>query len=154
MGAPGFTIENVGIPQWRALGDGLYAAGQPGPNDWPALRRAGLLNVLNLRPSDEQPGMDERALVTEEGMDYACLPVGNGADLGREVVSHFDDLLRGLARPLLVHCASANRVGALFALRAAWLEGTDAGSALALGRTAGLTSLEPRVRELLGVATD
>ena len=49
----------------------------------------------------------------------------------------------------MVHCASGNRVGALFALKAFHLEDADVESALASGREAGLTKLEETIRERL-----
>ena len=52
--------------------------------------------------------------------------------------------------PVLVHCGSGNRVGALFALRAAWLQGVAPAQAVALGRAAGMTALEPAIRGILG----
>lgn len=146
-GNPG--LDGTQIPQWRPLGGGVYAAGQPGDPDWAELRRDGLASVINLRPPGEQPEAGEADRVRDQGMGYACLPIAGGVDLDRNVVASFDKLMRELPRPVLVHCASANRVGALFALRAAWLNGASKEAALALGRAAGLASLEPRVRELL-----
>jgi hypothetical protein len=49
----------------------------------------------------------------------------------------------------LVHCGSSNRVGALLALRAAWLKGATLEAALAAGRSAGLTGLESAVRSAI-----
>lgn len=151
-GASGDTatrLDRAAIANWRPLGAGVYAAGQPTASEWAALGRAGLKSVINLRPSAEQPDGSEGDDVRAQGMAYACLPVADGADLGRRTVLKFDDLMREATRPVLVHCASANRVGALFALRAAWLEAVDSEAAVALGRAAGLGSLEARVRELL-----
>ena len=53
--------------------------------------------------------------------------------------------------PIALACSSGNRAGALLALRAFWLDGADAASALELGLAAGLTRLEPSVRLLLGL---
>jgi len=53
--------------------------------------------------------------------------------------------------PVLVHCMSGNRVGALFALRAFWLQGMSAVEALAVGRRYGLTKLEPLVVQILAL---
>jgi len=142
-------LECTEIPQWRHLGGGVYAAGQPGDRDWAELRRDGLASVINLRPAGEQPEAGEADRVRDQGMGYACLPIAGGADLDRNAVASFDKLMRELPRPVLVHCASANRVGALFALHAAWFDGASTEAALTLGRAAGLASLEPRVRELL-----
>jgi protein tyrosine phosphatase (PTP) superfamily phosphohydrolase (DUF442 family) len=50
--------------------------------------------------------------------------------------------------PVLVHCGSANRVGALIAL-SEFSETGDLDKALEAGRAAGLTRLEGTVREVL-----
>jgi hypothetical protein len=49
---------------------------------------------------------------------------------------------------VLLHCASANRAGALLALRAK-LEGADDDTALALGVAGGVTGLKATVEERL-----
>ncbi|MCB1596489.1 MAG: hypothetical protein KDI87_02140 [Gammaproteobacteria bacterium] len=49
----------------------------------------------------------------------------------------------------MIHCTSSNRVGALIALRAATLQGMSGDAAVELGKTWGLGSLEPAVRERL-----
>jgi hypothetical protein len=48
-----------------------------------------------------------------------------------------------------VHCASGNRVGAMMALREAWLRGATSEHALEVGRTWGMKGLEPDVNALL-----
>ena len=53
---------------------------------------------------------------------------------------------------MLLHCGSGNRVGALLALKAFWLDGGSAEEALEVGLAGGVTRLEPTVRELLGLA--
>ncbi len=61
-----------------------------------------------------------------------------------------DAALSAAGTPVLVHCGSGNRVGALFALRAAWLQGVAPAEAVALGKAAGMTALEPAIRGILG----
>ncbi len=53
--------------------------------------------------------------------------------------------------PVYLHCASSNRVGAAWALYHAERLGLPAEEALELGKAAGLSSLEPMVKELLGL---
>src|SRR5699024_12708494 len=53
------------------------------------------------------------------------------------------------AMPTLVHCASGNRVGALMALRAAWVQGKSKEEALAIGRRWGLTKAEAAIDKRL-----
>jgi hypothetical protein len=49
----------------------------------------------------------------------------------------------------LVHCASGNRVGALFALKAHFVDGLSVPYSLAFGRTAGLDSLDVEVGRII-----
>jgi uncharacterized protein (TIGR01244 family) len=147
-------LSSLAVPGWRRAADGLYSAGQPEPRHWPALAAAGLRSVLNLRPADEQPARDESREVVGAGLVYAVLPIADASALGRESAAALDHALRQLPAPLLVHCASGNRVGALVALREAWFAGADARTALARGRAAGLAGLEPQVRRLLGLPAD
>ena len=121
------TLEHTPqtIPGWRKAAEHLYSAGQPDRQHWAALAAAGLRGVLNLRPLAEQPGRDEAAEVAAAGLAYASLPIAGAGALDRESAAALDRALRQLPTPLLVHCASGNRVGALVALREAWFAGAD-----------------------------
>ena len=74
--------------------------------------------------------------------------VGAG-DLSLENARALKQLLDNAGHPVLVHCASGNRVGALLALAAADSGEMAADAAIEFGRAAGLTGAEPRVREVL-----
>ncbi len=152
MNALSLDTPNVAIPGWRKAADGLYSAGQPEPGHWVALAAAGLRGVVNLRPATEQPARDEAQEVSAAGLAYASLPIADASALGRDSAAALDRALRRLPSPLLVHCASGNRVGALVALREAWFAGADPQVALQRGRAAGLAGLEPQVRRQLGLA--
>jgi protein tyrosine phosphatase (PTP) superfamily phosphohydrolase (DUF442 family) len=54
------------------------------------------------------------------------LPLLGPADLTSENVRMFDDALKSGTRPILVHRASGNRVGALATRRGACIEGRAA----------------------------
>ena len=56
--------------------------------------------------------------------------------------------MQGAAGATLVCCGSSNRVGALLALRAHFVEGRSAAESLAFGKACGLSKLEPRVVDL------
>jgi uncharacterized protein (TIGR01244 family) len=140
-------LENVVAAGVVRPVNGITSAGQP---DEAALRifaDSGYAAVIDLRTDDEDRGLDEKAVVQGLGMDYLSLPIGSDG-VSFESARALDELLKAYDRPVLVHCASANRVGALLALRAS-LRGADNETAMQLGRQGGLTRLEPKVREIL-----
>lgn len=141
-----------GIPNLCSPYDGVWSAGQPSPAQLQAIASAGVSTVINLRPNAEMEacGIDERALVESLGMKYVVIPVSGPGSLQPETARAFDAALREAGTPVLVHCGSGNRVGALFALRAAWVQGVAPAQAVALGRAAGMTALEPAIRGILG----
>jgi uncharacterized protein (TIGR01244 family) len=138
------------LPQHVQLSPGLHASGQPAAEAIAALPASGVKVVIDLRPDEETPGLDEAAVVKQAGLVYENLPVAGKSGLTRANVEAFDALLKKHAGvTVLAHCASGNRVGALLALRAAWLQGKPASEALALGDKAGLKGLRPDVEALL-----
>jgi uncharacterized protein (TIGR01244 family) len=143
----------LSIPRARIPMDGVLSGGQPTRGQIEAAAAGGFGTVINLR-IDQEPGFAWEADAVESlGMRYVSIPVPGAKGLTRENVERLDAALADAEAdgPVLLHCASGNRIGALLALRAAWLEGVEADEALAFGRAAGLTRLEPTVRDLLEV---
>ena len=128
--------------------DGLTAAGQPNERQFELLAEAGYQAVIDLRGADENRGLDEAAVLQKLGLDYIELPVSTPDAINMENAARLDKILSGYDGPVLLHCGSGNRVGALLALRAS-MHGADNETALAYGRSAGLTGLEPVVRSRL-----
>lgn len=140
------ALKNLSQPD-----PGHYAAGAVSLADVEALAKAGIRNVINLRPASETPDFDEASAIQAAGMNYESLPIASADDLNRTNVARFDALLKKQeGSPSLVHCASSNRVGALMALRAGWIKGQSTDEAIAVGKQWGLASLEPVVRQKLG----
>lgn len=130
--------------------DTLWTSGAVAPEQFASLKAAGVQHVINLRPRAEQGDFDEAATVAACGMAYANLPIAGPQELTLANVKAFDALVAKTGGAgTVVHCASNNRVGALFALRAAWLQGASADDALAIGRAHGLLAMEPAVAALL-----
>lgn len=141
---------SLGVPYTFHPGGEIIGAGQPHATQWPQLAAAGIRHVINLRPEAEQPGEDEAAQVAAAGMRYHHLPIGSAEDFSPAAVRALDAMLADAdGAPVLLHCATSNRVGALMALRAGWLQGADPDAAVAVGRDYGMTRLEPLVRALL-----
>ena len=82
------------------------------------------------------------------GLDYSPLPIPSADAVTVENARKLGELLDGFDGPVVVHCGSGNRVGALVALLEADRGASDE-AALEAGRAAGLTRLEGLVRERL-----
>lgn len=134
----------------------IYAAGQPSAEQLCALKGEGVCTVINLRAPGEPNAFDERREAARLALDYVSLPVCGPEDVHAESVAQFSrELERARGKgAVLVHCASANRVGAMLALDLGLTHGASREESLGLGRAAGLDSLEPRVEGLLGKRDD
>jgi len=127
--------------------DGVSTAGQPDEEGFRVFAEMGYAAVIDLRTEGEDRGLDEPAVVDALGMDYINLPIGRDG-ITFENAKKLQDLVVRYDQPVLVHCGSANRVGALFALNT-FRHTEDAEKALEAGRAAGLTGLESTVKEVL-----
>lgn len=138
------------LPGFLVPEEGYLAGGQPTAEQLRAAAAKGLQRVIDLRPESEDHGFDETDVNAHSGLAYAILPIAGPQDLTRDNAQRLDQLLAEAGEETtLVHCASGNRVGALMALRAAWLQGQPVPAALALGKRWGLTRMEPLVAQLL-----
>lgn len=138
-------LPNVSFPAAHRIASGRLQA-----RDIPALRKAGVREVIDLSADSETPHFDEAKAVRRAGIEYHNLPIRGANDLDDANVARFDRFLTEAGdKEVLVHCASSNRVGALIALRAAIIQGKSDQAAIAEGRSWGLKGLEPAVRERL-----
>ncbi|MFT4046185.1 MAG: sulfur transferase domain-containing protein [Solimonas sp.] len=128
----------------------VSTAGRPSAEQFALARQRGVGMVVNLCPHSEPAAYDEPSLVEALGLRYVNIPIANAGDLSEANARRLADALAQAEGAALVHCASSNRVGALFALKAFWLDGKGAEEALAIGRAAGLKAMEPAVRQLIG----
>lgn len=127
------------------LRPGLYVGGQPDPAQLQALATQGVTTVIDLRGADEDRGYPEAERVRALGLRYVALPVNGAAGVSEANAQALQQALASSEGPVLLHCASGNRVGALLALMA-HERGASEEAAIAEGRAAGLGSLEPTVR--------
>jgi uncharacterized protein (TIGR01244 family) len=128
--------------------DGITSAGQPDAEQLALFAKAGYVAVIDLRGIEENRGLDEADAVSKLDMLYVNLPLASADAVNFENAVKLDETLNGIDGPVLLHCGSGNRVGALLALRES-LNGASDEDALSYGRAAGLTRLEDVVRERL-----
>lgn len=142
-------MSKLNVPNAMTPEADVLTGGQPDTSALKAAAAAGYKTVITTRAPGEPVGFDERALVESLGMAFHELPV-TGANLNAQTVEAFDALMADAQRPVLLHCGSGNRIGALYALREGWLRGADTATAMRVGESAGMTGLAPAVRSLLG----
>ena len=145
--------QSADLPNRKDPLPGITTAGQPSADQLAAAAKSGIKTVIDLRALSEDRGMDERATVEKLGMSYVSLPVEGGEGVTYANATALDKLLADAKGPVLLHCASGNRVGALLALRDK-SKGADNDAALALGVKSGLTGLKPTVEKKLAQGHD
>lgn len=129
--------------------EGVTGAGQPDEAELERLSAAGYAAIIDLRlPSEERGLADERSSVESQGMSYIPLPIDSRTDITFDKANELDRILAEIDGPVLIHCGSGNRVGALMSLRAS-MNGAEDETAVEAGIQTGLTRLEPTVRERL-----
>ena len=124
--------QSTELPNRHDALEGITTAGQPSEGALSAVAAAGYKTVIDLRGPKEDRGLDEKKTVEGLGMKYVNLPVNGASGVSYENANALDKLLADLPKPVLLHCASSNRVGALLALRAK-AKGTDSEKALDVG---------------------
>jgi uncharacterized protein (TIGR01244 family) len=143
------TMDPGQIPYYKLLTPGIATAGQPSSQALPKLAALGFKTVINLRMPGEDAPPDERAVVEGQGLRYVHVPL-TAASLSAADVAAVEKVLDDpAAAPVLFHCTTSNRVGAVWALVQV-RKGRSLDDALAAGREAGLRSpvLEEAVRKL------
>jgi uncharacterized protein (TIGR01244 family) len=113
------------------------------------LRELGFTAVVSLLTEEENAREAEEAEAA--GLKFSRIGVSTTAPT-RDQVERFGEIMADTSQyPVLVHCSSSNRVGALWALYRA-RQGVPAEIAIQEGRTVGLKpSREGAVRERLGL---
>lgn len=130
--------------------EGVLVGGQPTAEQFETLAGLGYGTVVNLRGPRED-GQTDPALVESLGMKYVSLPITGADGLSEQNAQKLAEILGETEAPVVVHCASGNRVGALFALKAYYADGKTPEAALVIGKQAGVTRLEPVVKQKLGL---
>jgi len=134
------TLGTLSNPS--TFGQTVYFSGQPSPEDIAHFKELGISTVINLRTEREVEGLgfDEGALVRDAGMRYVHAPMGGALPTGEAWERIQAELDAADAGPVVLHCGSSNRVGAVWALYAGTEQGLDRDAAIAEGLAAGLRS--------------
>jgi len=139
-----------GVEEPTQVTDRIWVMGVPDKQDIEYFKEQGGEVVVSLLSIKEMAGSAETQWTTSNKLAFYHVPVDGAMGVTFDNARALDKLLlMNVDKTVLVHCASANRVGALFALRAAWLDGQSKEKALEIGRQHGMRSLESKVSKML-----
>jgi len=145
------ALERAQINNFSAPESLVFASGQPTQEQFPVMAQAGIKHVISLRTEGELD-WDEAALAKSQGIQFHSISVSGRDGVTSENAQTLETLLQSLdGQPVLLHCGSSNRVGALKAVTARD-GGASIEEALTEGRRWGLTGMEQRVRDVLTAA--
>jgi uncharacterized protein (TIGR01244 family) len=148
-------LASITIPNARTATDQILTGGQPTDEHLQQAKDNGVKVVINLRTSaEEKEFASEVAKIESLGMKYVHLPIDGktGDGMNEENARKLAELLA--EKPALVHCTSGQRVGAMFALKAFYVDKLPADAALKVGRDNGMTmpKIEKMVADIMAKA--
>lgn len=132
-------IDTSGLPNVSVAKPGLVAAGRPSPEAVASLKARGFRTVIDLRTPAEPGFAEEKTAVEAQGLRYVSVPVVGSAFSGKDVDAVKAALDQAPDGPILLHCASSNRVGAVWAVLQA-RSGMPLEDAMKEGSRVGLTN--------------
>lgn len=132
----------AGVTNFSRVETTVGCAGAVTPESMAAIKAAGFTSVINLRVATE-PGADvdgSRTAAERAGLRYVHLPF-SGAQPDPAVVDRFLAAVKTPAnQPVFIHCASANRVGAMWLIKRVKQDGWPVEKALAEAQAIGLSN--------------
>jgi len=157
---PAETTESLNMAKKQELGSimnlsvwtNFYLAGQPKEADIELLKEKQIQIVINLRGEDESLGFDEAKTVADAGIKYANPSFSSPETMTDEKIGEIRKLLSDTNnQPMMLHCGSGNRVGAVWMIYRVLDEGWEYDQALKEARGIGLKSpgLEKRAKEYI-----
>jgi uncharacterized protein (TIGR01244 family) len=140
---PSVTKDTLpGVTNFSRVESTTGCAGAVTPEAMAAIKAAGFAAVINLRLASE-PGADvdaSRAAAERAGLRYLHLPFAASAPEPAVVDRFLAALKEPGNQPVFIHCASANRVGAVWLIKRVKQDGWPVDPALEEARAIGLSN--------------
>lgn len=131
-----------GVTHYTRVDATAACGGATSPDAYPALRAEGFAAVINLRQSDE-PGANidqARAAAQAAGLKYIHVPFDGHAPSAHAADAFLAAVRDPAHSPVYIHCATANRVGAMWLIKRVLVDGWDVDNATAEAERVGLRS--------------
>ncbi|MEA5503542.1 protein tyrosine phosphatase family protein [Halotia wernerae UHCC 0503] len=138
-------MENV-----KKISDELTVTGQVTPQELQQVGYEGFKSVLNLRSPDEEGFMNsEQQQAETAGLHYLNIPVKPNT-ISDELVTEVLQQIDQLPKPILIHCASGMRAGAIAFMHLATRQGMTPEQVFAKASAAGFDcSANPQLKQFL-----
>jgi uncharacterized protein (TIGR01244 family) len=132
----------------KKINDEITVAGQVTPEQLKQAAQEGFKSVLNLRASGEEGFMpDEEQQAEVAGLTYVNIPVKK-EEISDELTSQILKEIDELPKPVLVHCASGMRAGAMACMHMATREGMTADEGMTKAQAIGFDcNSEPQLKQ-------
>tara|TARA_B100001013_G_scaffold76604_1_gene40967 strand:- start:120 stop:551 length:432 start_codon:yes stop_codon:yes gene_type:complete len=104
------------ILNYLVLNEQLITGGQPSQDSFKKLSKKGVVVVINLLPSHQNPINNEEFLVAENNMDYIHIPVDWDNPKETDFNSFVMAMKKHQGKKIFVHCAMNMRVSAFIYL--------------------------------------
>lgn len=130
----------AGVRNYTRIDATVACAGATPAEAMPALKELGFASVINFRTAEEEGANIEasRAAAAQAGLTYIHIP------FRAPTPENTDEFLAAIAdtanQPAYIHCASANRVGAMWFIKRVKQDGWDDARAMQEAETIGLRS--------------
>jgi uncharacterized protein (TIGR01244 family) len=146
---PGMHVSNAeaqrdaapaGVSNYTRVDATVACAGGTPVQALPEIKKNGFASVINFRMPEEQGANIEesKAMAAKVGLKYIHLPLQTPTP---EIANAFLKAVADPAnQPVYIHCASANRVGAMWFIKRVKLDGWDTGRAMKEAEVIGLRS--------------
>ncbi len=132
----------VSARNFLRINEEFCTAGQPSLQDLERLKQQGIVGIINLRRPEENP--TEQAQEKEKaqglGLKYFSIPVDGANPLPEQAEEFMKIMSEKENRPLFIHCAAANRVGAFWFIYRVLNDNWDCARAEQEARQVGLRS--------------
>jgi uncharacterized protein (TIGR01244 family) len=136
--ADAVTVAELGKTVNVHVCGNVFLAGQPTVEDIEAIKGKGVKRVISLR-QDGEVDWDEAGTFEAAGLEFKSIPFAAPETLTDEVFSQVRELLQVSDRtPTLLHCGSANRVGAVWMVHRVLDQGVELDEALKEAKVVGL----------------
>lgn len=131
------------VPGILCIDERVATGGQPTEGGFAKLASNGYRTVLNLRTAQEGVDLEkEKQLVERAGMRYISIPVVGSAPKFEQADAFIKTAKDPANQPMLIHCGSANRVGAFWMIYRVVEQGWPEDKALEEATQIGLRSAD------------